>query len=279
MIHKAYSSHKAWSPEETPDSSYFCVGEIPQHDLKNKGIFDSGCSRHIIGNKYFLTDYQDIDGGFVAFGGSARGGFSDQTHNKTPYELIIGRPPRISFMRPFGCPVTILDTLDPLGKFDGKDEEGFLVGTAMEQTNKNAGPQEANGDTDDPLMPDLEDTDEVQNTGIFGSAFDDEDLDTYNSPFADQVMDAEADFNNMEPSTVVSPIPTTRVHSIHLKDQIIGDPKSAVQTRGMSKKSSGEHAMISYIQKAEKDKSQRFPELLICMFPLSAGTHKDSSSP
>ncbi|GKB90780.1 putative ribonuclease H-like domain-containing protein [Tanacetum coccineum] len=54
----------------------------------------------------------------------------------------------------------------------------------------------------DPLMPDLEDTAEVQNTGIFGSAFDDEDLDTYNSPFADQVMGAEADFNNMEPSTI-----------------------------------------------------------------------------
>ncbi|GJV17063.1 putative ribonuclease H-like domain-containing protein [Tanacetum coccineum] len=53
----------------------------------------------------------------------------------------------------------------------------------------------------DPLMPDLEDTAEVQNTGIFGSAFDDEDLDTYNSPFVDQVMGAEADFNNMEPST------------------------------------------------------------------------------
>ncbi|GJZ65707.1 hypothetical protein Tco_0622403 [Tanacetum coccineum] len=31
-------------------------------------------------------------------------------------------------MRPFGCPVTILNTLDPLGKFDGKAEEGFLVG-------------------------------------------------------------------------------------------------------------------------------------------------------
>ncbi|GKC17555.1 hypothetical protein Tco_1014337, partial [Tanacetum coccineum] len=47
----------------------------------------------------------------------------------------------------------------------------------------------------------------VQNTGIFGSAFDDKDLDTYNSPFADQVMGVEADFNNMEPSTIVSPIP------------------------------------------------------------------------
>ncbi|GKB46329.1 putative ribonuclease H-like domain-containing protein [Tanacetum coccineum] len=299
-------------------------------------------------------------------------------HNKTLYELIIGRPPSISFMRPFGCPVTILNTLDPLGKFDGKAEEGFLVGysvnskafrvfnsqtrkveenlhvnflenkpnvagqgpnwlfdidslinfmnyqpvTAGNQTNKNACLQEANGNTDlkqsvdagqseeknvstqqyivfplwssisssykssdendtaddsagespvqkpaseneqalknvldkmmdqekeatkqsdvvrkdtpvyaasaprtsndagpssvslgrsfplnvndlpdDPLMPDLEDTAEVQNTGIFGSAFDDEDLDTYNSPFADQVMGAEADFNNMEPST------------------------------------------------------------------------------
>ncbi|GKC80088.1 putative ribonuclease H-like domain-containing protein, partial [Tanacetum coccineum] len=293
-------------------------------------------------------------------------------HNKTLYELIIGRPPSISFMRPFRCHVTILNTLDPLGKFDGKAEEGFLVGysaiseafrvfnsqtrkveenlhvnflenkpngvgqgpnwlfdidfltnsmnyqpvTAGNQTNKNAGPQEANcnidekykNDTaddaasetpaqkpakqsdairkefeaqcnrellqgkatrasitnsfntvstpvnaastprtsndarpsfvplggsfpldvndlpDDPLMPDLEDTVEVQNTGIFGSAYDDDDLDTYNSPYADQVMGAEADFNNKEPLTVVSPIPTTRVHYIHPKNQIIGDP-------------------------------------------------------
>ncbi|GKC12608.1 putative ribonuclease H-like domain-containing protein [Tanacetum coccineum] len=124
-------------------------------------------------------------------------------HNKTPYELIIGRPPNISFMRPFECPVTILNSLDPFCKFDGKAEEGFLVGysvnnkafrvfnsqtrkveenlhvnflenkpnvagqgpnwlfnidsltnsinyqsvTAGNQTNKNASPQEANGDT------------------------------------------------------------------------------------------------------------------------------------
>ncbi|GJX80454.1 putative ribonuclease H-like domain-containing protein [Tanacetum coccineum] len=45
-----------------------------QQALKNKEIFDSGCSKHMTGNKDFLTDYQDIDGGFVAFGGSARGG-------------------------------------------------------------------------------------------------------------------------------------------------------------------------------------------------------------
>ncbi|GKB36483.1 putative ribonuclease H-like domain-containing protein [Tanacetum coccineum] len=48
--------------------------------------------------------------------------------NKTPYELLIGKPPSISFMRPFGCPLTILNTFDPLGKFDGKSDEDYLLG-------------------------------------------------------------------------------------------------------------------------------------------------------
>nr|GEV09745.1 hypothetical protein [Tanacetum cinerariifolium] len=48
-------------------------------------------------------------------------------HNKTPYELLHGRTPSIGFMRPFSCPVTILNTLDSLGKFEGKVDEGFLV--------------------------------------------------------------------------------------------------------------------------------------------------------
>ncbi|GJX79976.1 ribonuclease H-like domain-containing protein [Tanacetum coccineum] len=49
-------------------------------------------------------------------------------HNKTPYELLLGRKPALSFMRLFGCPVTILNTIDHLGKFDGKADEGFFVG-------------------------------------------------------------------------------------------------------------------------------------------------------
>nr|GEX20376.1 hypothetical protein [Tanacetum cinerariifolium] len=49
-------------------------------------------------------------------------------YNKTPYELLLGRTPSICFMRHFECPVTILNTLDPLGKFDRKANEGFLVG-------------------------------------------------------------------------------------------------------------------------------------------------------
>ncbi|GJU98537.1 putative ribonuclease H-like domain-containing protein [Tanacetum coccineum] len=49
-------------------------------------------------------------------------------HNKIPYELFRGFKPDLSFMRPFGCHVTILNTLDSLGKFDGKSDEGFFVG-------------------------------------------------------------------------------------------------------------------------------------------------------
>nr|GFC69142.1 retrovirus-related Pol polyprotein from transposon TNT 1-94 [Tanacetum cinerariifolium] len=52
-------------------------------------------------------------------------------HNKTPYELLHGRLPSIGFMRPFGCHVNILNTLDPLGKFKGKVDEGFLVGYSV----------------------------------------------------------------------------------------------------------------------------------------------------
>ncbi|GJR93092.1 putative ribonuclease H-like domain-containing protein [Tanacetum coccineum] len=52
-------------------------------------------------------------------------------HNKTTYELFNGRTPTLSFMRPFGCPVTILNTIDHLSKFDGKADEGFFIGYSL----------------------------------------------------------------------------------------------------------------------------------------------------
>nr|GEW23467.1 putative reverse transcriptase domain-containing protein [Tanacetum cinerariifolium] len=52
-------------------------------------------------------------------------------HNNTLYELLHGRTPSIGFMRPFGCPVTILNTLDSLGDFEEKVDEGFLVGYSV----------------------------------------------------------------------------------------------------------------------------------------------------
>nr|GFA16946.1 ribonuclease H-like domain-containing protein [Tanacetum cinerariifolium] len=163
----------------------------PQHALKDKGVIDSGCSRHMTGNMSYLSDFEELNVRYVAFGGNPNGGkisgkgkirtgkldfddvyfvkelnlnlfsvsqmcdkknsvlFTDteclvlssdfklpdenqaeavntacyvqnrvlvtKPQNKTPYELLHGRTPNIDFMRLFGCLVTILNTLDPLG--------------------------------------------------------------------------------------------------------------------------------------------------------------------
>nr|GEU44007.1 hypothetical protein [Tanacetum cinerariifolium] len=198
----------------------------PHQALNDKGVIDSGFSRHMTGNISYLSYFEEINGGYVAFGGNPKGGkitgkdtecvvlssdfklpdenhvllrvprennmynvdlknvvpLGDLTcnlvrglpskvfennhtcvackkgkqhkasckskpassvshllqrvlvtkpHKKTPYELLLGRTPSIGFLRPFGCPVTIRNTLDPLGKFDGKANEGFLVGYSI----------------------------------------------------------------------------------------------------------------------------------------------------
>ncbi|GKD54418.1 hypothetical protein Tco_1287805, partial [Tanacetum coccineum] len=45
-----------------------------QMDLQEKGVMDSGCSRHMTGNMSYLTDYEEINGGYVAFRGNCKGG-------------------------------------------------------------------------------------------------------------------------------------------------------------------------------------------------------------
>ncbi|GJV92402.1 ribonuclease H-like domain-containing protein [Tanacetum coccineum] len=136
----------------------------PQLELQEKGVIDSGCSRHMIRNKSYLSDYEEINGGFVAFGGVPKGGRitgkgkistdtecvvlspdfmlldenhvllrvprKDNMHNVDLRNIVPsrGRKPALSFMRPFGCPVTVLNTLYHLSKFDGKADEGFFVG-------------------------------------------------------------------------------------------------------------------------------------------------------
>ncbi|GKE57931.1 hypothetical protein Tco_1497116, partial [Tanacetum coccineum] len=60
-----FSACYIWRPTRNSD---------PQYALQDQRIFDTGCSRHMTGNKSYLTDYQEIDGGFVAFGGNAKGG-------------------------------------------------------------------------------------------------------------------------------------------------------------------------------------------------------------
>nr|GFA60877.1 retrovirus-related Pol polyprotein from transposon TNT 1-94 [Tanacetum cinerariifolium] len=50
---------------------------------------------------------------------------------KLPVTFGLKQIPAIGFLRPFGCPVMILNTLDHLGKFDSKGDEGYFVGYSL----------------------------------------------------------------------------------------------------------------------------------------------------
>nr|GEV12287.1 hypothetical protein [Tanacetum cinerariifolium] len=115
----------------------------PQQTLKNKRIVNSGCSRAaerknktlIEAARTMLADSLLPIAFWVEVVNTAcyvlNRALVRKTHNKTPYELLNDKSPRLDFMRPFDYPVTILSTLDPLGKFKGKADEGFLVGYSV----------------------------------------------------------------------------------------------------------------------------------------------------
>nr|GEU46590.1 hypothetical protein [Tanacetum cinerariifolium] len=261
----------------------------PQLALQDNGVIDSGFSRHMTGNMSYLSDFEELNGGYVAFGGNPKGGKITVTkpHNKTLYELLHGRTPSIGFMRPFGCPVTILNTLDPLSKFQGKVDEGFLVGYSNNAKDAAFDGKEYDFDVKKPeskvilsLSSKFQDCFEnssnevttasstvptvgqnsINNTNTFSAAGPSNtavsptygqtfDIDASQLPddpdmpglediiYSDDedVVGAEADFNNLESSILVSPIPTTIIHKDHPVSQIIGDLSSTTQTRSMTK--------------------------------------------
>nr|GEZ56451.1 hypothetical protein [Tanacetum cinerariifolium] len=124
-----------------------------------------------------------------------------------------------------------------------KIENNTVLKTCGKPVSNTAGPSRAfnNGELsypdpfkyallDDPSM--LEDIYANPSEGIFtDSSYDDEGMVT--------------DFNNSETTMSVSLTPTTRIHTIHPKTQILGDPKSAVQTRRKVHKNSKVHSLIS----------------------------------
>nr|GEW08412.1 hypothetical protein [Tanacetum cinerariifolium] len=217
-----------------------------------RGIFDSGCSRHMTGNKSFLTNYQEFDGGYVAFGERPKGDnitccvqnrvLVTKPHNKTPYELLLGRSPNIDFMKPIGYPVTILNTLDHIGKFEGKANEGFLVGyfvnsmgpkwlfdidsltismnykpiTVGNQTNHDVGKeihdntgqagQEKASDHEyilHPFMPSSTQSSDDKDADEVPGRREEEEAGIFDDVYDDREVGAEADTNNLDLSIVI----------------------------------------------------------------------------
>ncbi|GJU37062.1 putative ribonuclease H-like domain-containing protein [Tanacetum coccineum] len=193
-------------------------------------------------------------------------------HNKTPYELFLGRTPTLRFYETIWVSVTILNTHRSLCKFDVRLNEGTQSNSfAGTKASYNAG--QVRKETrpvkdyillplwtaDPPFSQDLKSS---HNDGSKPSSDDgkkvDEDLrkdsksndqekeDNVNSTNNVNVANINevnavddgvvADMNNLDTTIQVSPIPTTRIHKDHHLDQVIGDLQSATQTRNMSKK-------------------------------------------
>nr|GEU83297.1 hypothetical protein [Tanacetum cinerariifolium] len=140
----------------------------PHQALKDKSVIDSGCLRHMTKNISYLSFFKEINGGYVAFGGNPIGDTECvvlSSDFKLPDENhVLLRVPRenniynvdLKNIVPLGdltclfAKATLYESnlwhkrlghinfktmnklvKDPLGKFDGKADEGFLVGYSV----------------------------------------------------------------------------------------------------------------------------------------------------
>ncbi|GJU35888.1 putative ribonuclease H-like domain-containing protein [Tanacetum coccineum] len=112
----------------------------PQIDLQDSGVIDSGCSRHMIGNMSYLTDYEEIYGGYVAFRGNPKGGkitgkIVPRKNNMYSVDLknIVPKGGLTCLLAKATSDESKLwhRRLDHLGKFDGKADECFFVGYSL----------------------------------------------------------------------------------------------------------------------------------------------------
>nr|GEZ82006.1 hypothetical protein [Tanacetum cinerariifolium] len=151
--------------------------------------------------------------------------------NKTPYELFNSRTPAIGFLKPFGCHVMILNTLDHLGKFDAKGDEDDSLETssATRLISKRVTSQD--------------ETPSLDNILTLSNMFEDILRVSTNTVDTNRV---EADLSNMESIIPASPTPTFKIHKDHPKSQIIGPVDNPVQTRHKSKEME-EHSFIATI--------------------------------
>ncbi|GJU73616.1 putative ribonuclease H-like domain-containing protein [Tanacetum coccineum] len=199
-------------------------------------------------------------------------------HNKTPYELFRGRTPALSFMRPFGCHVTILNTLDYLGKFDGKSDEGFFVGYLMNskafrvyniRTRKVEEKLHIRFLEDKPIIAsdgpkwlfDIDVLTKSMNYVPVVAGTNSNDLvgteESIGAVTTAPLEATHADFfgneteMDMSNITTTYPIPSTlntRIHNDHLLDHVIGDVQFGVQTRRMTKTTNEQ----GFIRRAQK---------------------------
>ncbi|GKA09290.1 uncharacterized mitochondrial protein-like protein, partial [Tanacetum coccineum] len=227
------------------------TGNVIDHKSKDSGSYMLKRFDYVDLQGTGTQNYQEIDGGFVAFGESPKRGKITGKDPLGKFDEKADEGQVTAGIQIIGMQSSEDAVADDAGKKSNKEPvnkaelDNFLVHQKQVYANRNnkvstASPSisaagqsfdNANNFPTDPLMLYLEDTTDLLNTSIFSGAYDDEDV------------GAEADLNNLETLMNVSPIPTTKIHKDHPKEQIIGDPVSVPQIRRMTK-SAQEHAMM-----------------------------------
>nr|GEW82835.1 hypothetical protein [Tanacetum cinerariifolium] len=150
-------------------------------------------------------------------------------------------------MRPFRCPVTILNTLDPLGEEEKKDDEdprnedNEVLSTEEPGVNQEKDAN-VNGINNISIVSPTTNTAStkdyvVDENIVYGCADDLNMLNLEEIVYLDEDEDvgAEADMTNLVTNIPISPIPTTRIHKDHPVEQIMGDIHSSTKTKNMTK--------------------------------------------
>nr|GEU50405.1 hypothetical protein [Tanacetum cinerariifolium] len=168
-------------------------------------------------------------------------------HNKTPYEHLHGRTPTLSFMRPFGCHVTILNSIDQLGTQSNDHTDGKKVENDTRKESDDQKKEDSVNITNNvnivSLTINADGTNEVN--VVSGNIRNElqvdpampalEDISTFDFSNDEKDDGAEVDINNLDTTIQVSPVPTTRIHKDDPLEQVIGDVQSAIQTRNIRK--------------------------------------------
>nr|GEZ69619.1 hypothetical protein [Tanacetum cinerariifolium] len=193
----------------------------------------------------------------------------NKSQNKTPYELFNGRTPAIGFLKPFGCHVMISNTLDNLGKFVAKGDEGYFIGYSM--SSKEFRVHDALLESSSSKPQDYCSTDVSESSGnsnptatLINPPADqletltvETPIPTVSSPVPTTCLNdslepsidsdgVEADVSNMETTIIASPTPTIKIYKDHPKSQIIGPVDTPIQTKNKSKEV-GEQSFIATI--------------------------------
>nr|GEU91035.1 hypothetical protein [Tanacetum cinerariifolium] len=250
---KAKAKHKAVKGKIGNNFMASAFWGNPHEHLQDKGVIDSGCSRHMIENMYFLIDYEKIDGGYVAFKGNPKVGkvIGKGTKDETSGTLksFITRVENLMNLR-----VKVIrydngtefknremnlfcEVKDHLDKFDGKVDEGFFVGYSLNSKAFIVFNSRTRIVEENLHVRFSENT--SNNVGSGPNWLFDIDALTkiinYQPVVAQSNDFSEADFHNLDSTFQVSHILTTRIHKDHPLKQVIGDLHLAPQTRRMTK--------------------------------------------